>query len=751
MFDARPRGTRIVVVVLCCWLIASSGIGAVGGVAETSQYQSSQQSDECGCVTIAIKERGPLTVSKADKSTIKITHTNGTEKKSWTIHNKSIWRTPDQAGWSGDFDDLTLDEVKRLQSEFQNLEDSRDEGVYSDEIKPYLKSQETDGTLQLKSHNKSVPITVTMHNHDYFMVSYEGKSWRIAWEDISLELGPFSEPGVGRDRGIRDLLPNERYQLRQEILHTEEYQKKIEDHITKDVGGDLEEVNKNENIEGSDSGIMDVKGPVESFKDILEYVGNAFSKGVGGFVDAFHWVMLTVPAPGDRTEPDTWFPENPLDAGEPASESDPPSNQNGAKRAVNQDQQSSEPGNESSNSSGTLDDRRPPDEMQAGSWWPVVWGIYGGLTGLVGLPIAAAGIYAWSNTSSQREKDKRLKRVGVTVVMIVGGVVFIPLMLHLVNALALGIVPKGGEFLKTPGDFTKLGLGLVIGVFLVFLEGGLIIIGLVVLFIQWILMYFVVAVWPLAAVCLGSNNRYLKPYGHTIMSIFAGLLILKLIQAIWLRFIFALPLSFSNPGSSLLTLGTITVGVLLAFIYLPLHTVKNLLPQVVTTMGKSAASSGHRRRRTWHQQPQYHNDHHQSLHRGDRHNGNRNYRTRSTQSIDSNVSLRNPGSQNRQQTISADFRNVDDEQSEYPRRVRAAEWMGKNAKKGTEMRRSAKSHWEGAKQYWSGVLPGNRYQGRLKPVRPLRDRMHGRVNQASDWWQNWKQRYETDNEEDSNE
>ncbi len=744
MFDARSRWTRIVVVVLCCWLIASSGIGAVGGVAESSQYQSAQQDGDCGCVTIAIEQRGPLTVSKADKDTIKITYA-GEERKSWTIHNKSIWRTPEQAGWPGDFDDLTLDEVEQLQDEIQGLEDSEDKGVYEDEIKPYLKSRETDGTLRIKSHNKSVPITVTMHNHDYFVVHYEEKSWRIPWNEISLEWGWFAEPGVERDQGIRDLLPNERDQLRKQIHKTEEYQYQIEDHITKDVGGDLKEVNKKEEVDESDSGILDVQGPVESFKDILEYAGNAFAKGVSRFVDAFHWVMLTVPAPGDVTKPTTWFPQNPLGVEEAATE---PQSEN--QSGVNQTQQSNGTSNESSGV-GPRDERRPPDEMQAGSWWPVVWRIYGGLAGLVGLPIAAAGIYAWSNTPSQREKDKRLKRVGVMVVMIVGGVVFIPLMLHLVNALALGIVPSGGEFLKTPGDFTKLGLGLVLGVAVVALEGGLIIIGLIVLFIQWILMYFVVAVWPLAAVCLGSNNRYLKPYGHTIMSVFAGLLILKLIQAIWLRFIFELPLSFSNPGGSLLTLGTITAGVLLAFIYLPLYTVKNLLPKVVTTLGQSSAAMGHRRRRTqYHHQPQYYDDHHQSLHRGDWHNGSRNYRTRSTQSIDSNGSWRDSGSQNGQQTILADY-TIDSEQPEYPRRVRAVEWLGQNAKKGIELRRSAKSHWEGAKWYWSGMMPGNRYRGRLKPVRPLRNRMRGRVNQASDWWQDWKQRYETDNEEDSNE
>ncbi|WP_330633623.1 hypothetical protein [Halocatena halophila] len=683
-------------------------------------------------------------MSKADKNTIKITYT-GEERKSWSLHNKSIWRTPDQAGWSGDFDDLTLDEVKRLQSEIQGLEDSDDKGVYEDEIKPYLKSRETDGTLQMKSHNKSVPMTVTMYNRDYFTVSYEEKSWRIPWNEISIEWGLFAEPGVQRDKGIRDLLPNERGQLRKEILRTEEYQYQIEDHITKDVGGDLSEVNQEEKVEGSDSGMMNVRGPVESFKDILEYVGNEFAKGVGGFVDSFHWVMLTVPAPGDVTEPTTWFPQNQLGVSGTNTQAEIPSNQSDG----NQTQQSNETANESLNV-GARDERRPPDEMQSGSWWPVVWGIYGGFTGLVGLPIAVSGIYAWSNTSSPREKDKRLKRVGVMIVMIVGGVVFIPLILHLVNSLALGIVPNGGEFLKTPGDFTKLGLGLVLGVALVLLEGGLIIIGLIVLFIQWVLMYFVVAVWPLAAVCLGSNNRYLKPYGHTIFSIFAGLLILKLIQAIWLRFIYELPLSFGNPGSSLLTLGTITVGVLLAFIHLPLYSVRNLLPQVVTTLGQNSASMGHRRRRTWHHQPQYYDDHHQSLHRGEWHNGSRNYRTRSTQVIDSNGSWRDSSSQGGQQTILTDY-TIDSEQPEYPRRVRAVEWLGQNVKKGIEYRRSAKSHWEGAKWYWSGMLPGNRYRGRLKPVRPLRDRMRGRVNQASDWWKDWKQRYETDNEKDSNE
>lgn len=229
----------------------------------------------------------------------------------------------------------------------------------------------------------------------------------------------------------------------------------------------------------------------------------------------------------------------------------------------------------------------PPNSLHLNKWWNAVWTMYAGLVGLVALPLFISWIYKWSRrTQTPRERTRRLLQIGKPLGLIILGPVILPLSLHLASMTAIGIAPSGQEFL-TSGSVKKLGIGVVFGAIILAIDFTIILVGVVITFVQWVLPFFLVAAWPLAALCLGSENEHLEPYGHSIIFGFITLLLLKIVQAIWLRFLFKLPVDFSVGG--LLAVVTIAVGVLLGFVYLPYYVVKSILPKVVVTMGDRAS------------------------------------------------------------------------------------------------------------------------------------------------------------------
>jgi hypothetical protein len=555
--------------------------------------------------------------------------------------------------------------------------------------------------------------------------------------------------------------------------------------------------------------LPNVPGPVEAAKDIYHAGINATSKGVGSFIDTFQWVVLTLPAPGEPTEPSTWFPgyASPLNA-PPAPTADGTTavtNASGAAgyRPLAGTGASGQPttgnttnatGNATNNSSQGIP-REPPASYGGSSWWNAVWTMYGGLTALVVLPIFVSWVYGWSQTTSSREREAHLRQIAVAVGMIIGGLIVIPLALHLVNELATNLVPSGKEFMATPGSVSKFGLGLLVGGVVLVLESGLVVVALLVLFVEWVLVYLLLAVWPLVAVCFASGNRYLKPYGASAMVALGSILGLKLVQALWLRFLFELPLSFGKGGMSLLTIGATIVGLLIGFIYLPYYVVTNLLPTLVTSVG---GGTGGRPRRS-HQG--YATPADGAAARG----GERPARTTVASAArksngrtrprpdglgsDASLTATDGGPSQESATRSRDrarrvasirqrayrqdetFEQFPDDGSQRApvARTRTTAESGSTGrtpdgaagtvtettetavdtaeatagKIGTavgvaaEARRSAKAHWYGVKRYWRSALPGHRNRRPTKPVEPLRQKAR---RHAKFGWQGVKQR-----------
>jgi hypothetical protein len=527
--------------------------------------------------------------------------------------------------------------------------------------------------------------------------------------------------------------------------------------------------------------LPDIPGPVEAAKDIYRAGINGLSTAAAGFIDSFHWVVLHLPAPGSFSEPTTWFPGTvtPLHT-TPAANSTVASS--GSSRTTN----------------SSAIPIHPPKHLNVDGWWQTVWTIYGGLAALVVLPIFVAWIYAWAqDTKTPREREQHVRQLAFTLGMVLGGVLLLPFALHLANQLALGIVPSGTAFMQTPESVATLGLGLALGSVLLLVEAGLVIVALVILFVEWVLVYLLVAAWPVFAVCLGSGNRYLRPYGDSAVVAFVSLLALKLVQAVWLRFLLNLPLSWSDPGMTLMTIGATIVGLGLGFIYLPYYVVTNLLPEFVTSVGTGTAG---RRRRSHHQytgadasaaqggserqrptpSPST-NDHGQSDARtrtrlnleahsldaatdGGQTAQSQSHRSRDrsrrvdairqrayrqddtfdqfpdTGDVSDTVSrtrtTADTGSSGRTPDGVAGTA-VETTESVVGKAESAAGKVGTAVAVAAELRRNAKTRWEGAKRYWHTSLPGNRSRRPLKPVEPLSKKVR---RNAKAGWKGAKQR-----------
>ena len=340
------------------------------------------------------------------------------------------------------------------------------------------------------------------------------------------------------------------------------------------------------NSSGSGGGwLPDFPDPGQMAADVIESGLNAFMDAVSGLVDGFNWLMVSLPAPGDAQDPTTWYPGFTTTVeGEAGGRSTPDMTSDDSTNPQLERLKPTAPAvNESANGSANNSSGGP---INLDGWWEATWGIYAGLAAIFGLPVVVSGVIAWTRSDiTGREKSQRLREVGKALGMIVAGPLLIPLALHIGNLFAIGVAPSGTEFFATPGNAAKLGIGLAVAIPLLAIETGVILISLLILFAQWLAVFFVCASWPIFAAAVASNSQYAQPLGTLGVTSLLILIALKALQAIWLRFLFELPLDWTNPAS-LLTLLAIIVGLAIGFIGLPIKGTEKALPQTVTSAGR---------------------------------------------------------------------------------------------------------------------------------------------------------------------
>lgn len=308
-------------------------------------------------------------------------------------------------------------------------------------------------------------------------------------------------------------------------------------------------------------------GPWEAVQEIIEGVVESLADGVSdlreetasGFiegatedsVDEFTRLEVTLPAPGDPLQPSTWV-------------------------TAHEDH----------------------------AWYNAMWQLYWGLVALLAVPTAALGIYHYANSGAvggdPAHRKNRVRETAKVFVLFIAGWILAALYVHSMNTIAMGLAPAGAEFMATPSDISRLGVGIVLGAALLILYTGTVLAGIIILAIQWVLMAFLFATLPGTLFGRASGIPEARAVGDQAVAAFVALPIIKVGQAALLRFMFVLPLDFADPGQSAATLIVTGVGLWLVYYKVPVKGLQRAIPEAgITTSGRieSIGGRGARQRR----------------------------------------------------------------------------------------------------------------------------------------------------------
>lgn len=260
--------------------------------------------------------------------------------------------------------------------------------------------------------------------------------------------------------------------------------------------------------------------------------------GISGFVSLFNHIVYALPAPGSPDDPMSW-----------------------------QDPQN--------------------------RWWPAVWATYLTLAP-VGFWLVGLG-YLRLADAPQEQRRAQLRQSTHALLAILFGFLVAPLGLHMGNVLALGLAPSGTEFMSTPGNAAKLGLGILFGAVLVLIKGVIVLVGLLVLFLQYFVTHLVVAFWPLFWGFRATPFDGLRAIGHAGVAAWLVLIVLKVVQSGILRLMFEIPWApASEPGSAILALVGTAMGLGFTTILLPKIALSKMIPAAVLMMGTRRAGGAAR-------------------------------------------------------------------------------------------------------------------------------------------------------------
>lgn len=221
---------------------------------------------------------------------------------------------------------------------------------------------------------------------------------------------------------------------------------------------------------------------------------------------------------------------------------------------------------------GTSDD--VSSWFSAGGWWKTVYGTYGIMSALAIALLLPSLMIAVDTVDPHRRKQRLLELGKAGTIGILVGFPLTALGLHLGNAITGVIVPSGSEFLTSSGSIAHLGIGIILAFILLMTQFTVVVIGILVVMLQDLLTYLVVAFWPIFWAFTVQPSSTLRSYGKMGISMYFLLIVLKFTQVAILRFLYLIPLD-SNPIVSLIT---ILIGVTVVFIGLPYVALRKMVP-----------------------------------------------------------------------------------------------------------------------------------------------------------------------------
>lgn len=287
----------------------------------------------------------------------------------------------------------------------------------------------------------------------------------------------------------------------------------------------------------ADNGPNPFLSPEAWAKDVAKAIAEGLTAGVSAFISTFNRIVFGLPTPGSFDNPESWTnPDN--------------------------------------------------------GWWPGVWATYLIFTPIGFFMSIVAGILAMSK--SPVERRKRLKEITLAGGMILFGFYLVAGVLHTANIMAIALAPSANEFVQTPGNITKLGVGVFFGLLLIFVQSAVVLVGIVVLFMQWFLIHVLVALWPFFWGLRALPIDVANPFGQVGIAGLSVLVLLKIFQAAILRFLFLIPWDVGNPETVLFSLIGTVAGLFVATILLPIAALKKAVPAAMVMAGTKHSPSPQR-------------------------------------------------------------------------------------------------------------------------------------------------------------
>lgn len=282
---------------------------------------------------------------------------------------------------------------------------------------------------------------------------------------------------------------------------------------------------------------IDFPSPTEMAAELVVGFATSLGDGAASLVDIYSEIAYTLSAPGEPDDPSTWFEDQ----------------------------------------SGLFD----ATWVLAGVSWSFAWILY-----VVAISFAL-------EEPDPRKRQGKLKRIGKAILigqlpgllLAIGGY-------HLTNTVALAIAPDGQEFLQTPGNLGKLGIGLILPVVLVVINAGVVIAGVFALIAIYVLVHLVYSIWSLAWALTVIPSDTLQHWGRMIISVYALLPLLTLAQVWIMRMAFEADWNIGVGGDvSAAILGMLGTSIFLAIgnLGLPIITFKKAVPAGVAVMGTRAS------------------------------------------------------------------------------------------------------------------------------------------------------------------
>lgn len=225
----------------------------------------------------------------------------------------------------------------------------------------------------------------------------------------------------------------------------------------------------------------------------------------------------------------------------------------------------------------------------ANGWWPQIFEFYVFFSSIMYV-VLFIGLFISFGMSNEVRKRQYQRGIVKAFVMVLFGFYICAACLHGASIISQAFTPTGAEFMQTPGDVAKLGLGVPIGIALLIYNAGAVFFGIMSIFLYYLVIHVLVASMPIFITLREMPQRHLQAIGDFGIAAFVVLLFIRVFQTIVLRLTFQVPWEAFGPELISGVFG-IGVGLALAFVVIPVAGFYKLIPNAMMMISTGVVAS----------------------------------------------------------------------------------------------------------------------------------------------------------------